>query len=167
MHEYLLGPVRTPPFNQSDNGFECSGAYRMVGNFREGFIFVFFVSQEPFMKIKTVKFFWSTCKASEPHFNPAFFKLSSCPNSNRSLSASVSLKPSRKSKCYVSTDAQTGQRSKAESRSNHFYKRPGYEATFLPTAEQRADIAISISVNNSRHSFSFIAVLLANLWVPD
>ena len=27
----------------------------MVGNFREGFIFVFFVSQEPFAKIKTAK----------------------------------------------------------------------------------------------------------------
>ena len=31
--------------------------YRMVGHFRKGFIFVFFTSQEPFMKIKTMNFF--------------------------------------------------------------------------------------------------------------
>ena len=43
----------------------------MVGNFCEGFIFVFFASQEPFAKIKTTKFLLSTCKASEPHFNLA------------------------------------------------------------------------------------------------
>jgi len=29
----------------------------MVGNFREGFIFAFFASQEPFAKIKTAKIF--------------------------------------------------------------------------------------------------------------
>ena len=34
----------------------------MVGNFHEGFIFVFFVSQEPFAKIKTAKILSSTCK---------------------------------------------------------------------------------------------------------
>ena len=28
----------------------------MVGNFRKGFIFAFFVSQEPLVKIKTTKF---------------------------------------------------------------------------------------------------------------
>ena len=44
--------------------------YRMVGNFREVFIFAFFTSQEPFTKIKTVKILLSKCKANEPHFNP-------------------------------------------------------------------------------------------------
>ena len=85
---------------------------------------------------------------SEPCFNPAYFKLFSCLNSNRTLSASVlltaitpihTLKPSRKLKCYVSTDTCTGQQPKAESgtccRNNHFYERPGYEATFLTTLE--------------------------------
>ena len=51
--------------------------YRMVCNFREGFIFAFFASQEPFAKIKTTKFLLSTYKASElgtrllfsPHWN--------------------------------------------------------------------------------------------------
>ena len=33
-----------------------SGYYRMVGNFRERFIFTFFVSQEPFVKLKLQKF---------------------------------------------------------------------------------------------------------------
>ena len=46
----------------------------MVGNFREGF-----------------KLLLSTCKASETCFNPAYFKLSSRPNSNRTLSVRVSL----------------------------------------------------------------------------
>ena len=41
-----------------------------------------------------------------------------------------------------STGAQTRQR-KAESGSNHYYERPGYEATFLAALEQRAEIAIS------------------------
>ena len=49
----------------------------MVANFREGFIFAFFVSQELFVKIKTAKFLLSMCKTSESHFNPAYFKLSS------------------------------------------------------------------------------------------
>ena len=65
--------------------------YHMVCNFREGFIFVFFASQEPFAKIKTTKFLLSTCKASEPRFNLAYFKLSSRLNSNRSLLVSVPL----------------------------------------------------------------------------
>ena len=63
----------------------------MVGNFHERFIFAFFMSEEPFAKIKTVKFSLFMCKASEPHFSLAYFKLSSRPNSNRSLSASVPL----------------------------------------------------------------------------
>ena len=62
----------------------------------------------------------------------------------------LSLKPSRKLKCYVSTDAQTEWRRKAESGSNCFYECPGYEATFLTTLEQRAEIAISL-----RRQFSF------------
>ena len=47
----------------------------MVGNFREVFIFAFFVSQEPFAKIKTAKIktakiLLPTCKANELRFNP-------------------------------------------------------------------------------------------------
>ena len=56
----------------------------------------------------------------------------------------LSLKPSRKLKCYVSTDAQTERRRKAESGSNCFYERPGYEATFLTTLERKTEIAISL-----------------------
>ena len=41
-----------------------------------------------------------------------------------------------------STDARTRERRKAESRSNRYYERPGYEATFLAALEQRAKIAI-------------------------
>ena len=41
------------------------------GNFREGFIFTFFASQEPFAKIKTAKFLLSTCTTSELRFNLA------------------------------------------------------------------------------------------------
>ena len=119
----------------------------MVGNFHEGFIFTFFVNQKPFTKIETVKFLLFMCKVSELHFN---LKLISCLNSNRSLSASVSLKPSRKLKCYVSTDARTGQWHKAKSGSNHFYEHPGCEATYLTTIEQTAEI-----VNNSRHLLRF------------
>ena len=44
--------------------------YRMVGNFREVFIFVFFASQEPFVKIITVKILSPMCKANELRFNP-------------------------------------------------------------------------------------------------
>ena len=102
----------------------------LYGNFREGFIFAYFMSQEPFAKIKTAKFLLSTCKVSESHFNLAYF---SHPNSNRSLLASVSLKPSREPKCYVSTDARTRWRCKNERGCNRFYEHPGYEATFLAT----------------------------------
>ena len=61
----------------------------MVGNFREGFIFAFFTSQEPFVKIKTTKFLLPTYNASELLFSLAYFKLSIHPTCNRSLSASV------------------------------------------------------------------------------
>ena len=43
----------------------CKTDYRIVGNFCEGFIFAFFASQEPFAKIKTLKFLLDTCKAIE------------------------------------------------------------------------------------------------------
>ena len=42
----------------------------MVGKFHEVFIFTFFVSQEPFAKIKTEKILLPMCKANEPRFNP-------------------------------------------------------------------------------------------------
>ena len=122
----------------------------MVGNFCEGFIFAFFVSQEPFAKIKTVKFLLSTCKASEPCFNPAYFKLHIHPNCNRSLSASVPSTAIAQTIQEIKVlrqhrqSAQTEWRHKAESGSNRFYERPGYEATFLATLEERAEIAISL-----------------------
>ena len=87
------------------------------------------------------------CKASKPCFNPAYFKLSSRPNSKRSLSASVpftaitqtiqEIKVLRKDRCM-------NQWYKAKSGSNRFYECPGYEYTFLATLEQRAEIAISL-----------------------
>ena len=54
--EAILGPKQS------------RSSYRIVGNFREGFIFA---SQEPFAKIKTAKFLLPACKASEPRFNLA------------------------------------------------------------------------------------------------
>ena len=48
------------------------------------------------------------------------------------------LKLSRKSKCYVSTGTRARERRKAENGSNHYYERPGYEATFLAALEQIA-----------------------------
>ena len=122
--------------------------YRMVGNFREGFIFTFFVSQEPFAKIKTAKFLLSTCTTSELRFNLAPSNYLSILTATEACQwvclRRLSLKSSRKSKCYVSIDAQTERRCKAESGSNCFYERPGYEATFPATLEQRAEIAISL-----------------------
>ena len=50
----------------------------MVGNFREVFIFAFFVNQEPFAKIKTAKILLPTCKANEPRFNPWPTSLQKC-----------------------------------------------------------------------------------------
>ena len=99
------------------------------------------------------KFSLSTCKVSQPDFNPVYFKLSSHPNSNRSLSAC--------SKCYVSTDAQTRQQRKAENRSNHFYECRGYEA-FLPYWNKALRLPF-LSINNS----GLLAVPLADVWVPD
>ena len=71
----------------------------MVRNFREGLIFTFFVSPEPFMKMKIVKFLLSSSKAKKLHFNPFCLKLSSCQH------------------IYVAvgTDAQTGQQQKDKS----------------------------------------------------
>ena len=109
--------------------------YRMVGNFREGFIFALFASQELFAKIKTAKFLLFTCEASEPCFNPAYFKLYIRPNCNRSLSASVPSTAIAQTIQEIKVlrqhrpSAQTERRHKVESGSNRFYKRPGFEAT--------------------------------------
>ena len=113
--------------------------YRMVGNFREEFIFTFFTSQEPFTKIKTAKFSLSTCKASKLRFNPAYFKLSTnlavltpieaCHTHTHAYVVclwQLSVKTSRKSKCYVSTDTQIRWWHKAESGSNGFSWVRGY-----------------------------------------
>ena len=102
--------------------------------FWEAFIFALFVRQEPFTKTKVLL---CTCKASEPHFNLAYLKVSSRPNSNRSLSTNLSLtaiaQAIQKIKVlYVSTDTWTWLQRKAESRNNCFYKwpNPGYKASF-------------------------------------
>ena len=68
--------------------------YRMVGNFREGFIFVFFASQEPFAKIKPRKFHcprakWTNHISIQP-------PTEAC---QRVYLWRLSLKLSRKSKC--------------------------------------------------------------------
>ena len=98
------------------------------------------------MQIKTAKFRCPCAQRANSVSIWHYFKLSSRPNSNRRLSASVPLTAIAQAiqKRYICTDAQTGQRHKAESGSNRFYEHPGYEATFLATLEQRADIAISL-----------------------
>ena len=64
-----------------------NGKYHIVGNFREGFIFVFFVSQEPFTKIKTAKIYVGHVQSERTTFQSGlYFKLSSGSNSNKSLS---------------------------------------------------------------------------------
>ena len=128
--------------------------YRMVGNFHERFIFAFFAGQESFAKIKQQNFCCprarqANCVSTWPTSNYLFI-LTATGTCQQVCLQRLSLKPSRKLKCYVSTDAQTERRRKAESGSNCFYERPGYEATFLTTLEQRAEIAISL-----RRQFSF------------
>ena len=68
----------------------CVYMYRMVGNFREGFIFTFFASQEPSRKLKLRNFCCPRAKrANRVSIRPT--SISSCSNSKRSLSASVPL----------------------------------------------------------------------------
>ena len=55
--------------------------------------------------------------------------------------------PENRNASYVSTDTWTRQRCKSESRSNRYYERPGYEATFLAALEQRTEIAIRVFVD--------------------
>ena len=116
--------------NRADYGF---GMYRMVGNLREGFIFAFFTSQEPFAKIKTAKMS-SKCKANELSFNPR-------PSlnyivANRTVSASVPLMAIaealqaieilRKHRRTNQTAAQGRERDQS------YYERPGYGVLFSP-----------------------------------
>ena len=55
---------------------------------------------------------------------------------------------------------------KARSGSNHFCKCPGYEATFLATLKQRAEIAISL--RKQFYTFAqLLAVPLANPRISD
>ena len=46
----------------------------MVGNFREGFIFAFFASQEPLTKLKPQNFQCPCAPASKSHFDPALIQ---------------------------------------------------------------------------------------------
>ena len=111
--------------------------YRIVFNFREGFIFTFFASQEPFPKIKTAKFLLATCKASEPCFNLAYFKLSSRCNSYKSPSQRVPLTAIAQAiqEIEVLRKHRRTNRTAEQGGSNRFYEHPGYEATFLATLE--------------------------------
>ena len=64
-----------------------------------------------YRKTKTVKFLLSTCKASELRFNLPTSSyqsvLTATEACQRVCFRQLSLNPSRKSKCYISTDAQT------------------------------------------------------------
>ena len=81
----------------------------------------------------------------QPCFNPAYFKLSSRPNSDRSLSASVPFTAITQAiqEIEVLRKHRLTKR-KAKSGSNRFYERPGYEATFTTTLKQSTEIAISL-----------------------
>ena len=68
----------------------------------------------------------------------------------------LSLKPSRKLKCYVSTDARTGRRNISTN----------VLGTFLATLEQTADIIISLCKQFLKFA-QLLAVPLANPRVPD
>ena len=116
---------------------------RMVGNFREGFFSRVFRESRAIRENFCCPL--STCKASEPRFNPAYmyFKLSSRPNSNRSLSVRVSL-------TAIAQDIQ-------EIKVLRKHRRrlgTGLAATFFATLEQRPEIFFRY-VDISRHSLSF------------
>ena len=92
----------------------------MVSNFRKGFIFPFFASQEPFVKIKTAKFFVVHVQSEQSILLGTIYIVA-----NRRMSASVPLtaiaEATQKIKVpYVSTDARTRQRRKTVSGSNRF-----------------------------------------------
>ena len=115
--------------NRADYGF---GMYRMVVNLREGFIFAFFTSEEPFAKIKTAKM--SKCIANELSFNhrPSLNYIVA----NRTVSASVPLMAIaealqaieilRKHRRTNQTAAQGRERDQS------YYERPGYGVLFSP-----------------------------------
>ena len=63
--------------------------YRMVGNFRKEFIFAFFASQEPFMKIRNRENFVVHMQSKRQ--SPAYLELSIIIAANRTVSASVPL----------------------------------------------------------------------------
>ena len=129
--------------------------YCVVGNFREGFIFAFFASQEPFAKIKTAKFLcphakWTNCVSIPAYlYSRQQKRVSECAFDGYRWSY-----PENRNASYVSTGTWTRQRRKSESGSNRYYERPRYEATFLASLEQRAEIAIKVFVNDSRHLLS-------------
>ena len=86
-------------------------------SFREGFIFAFFASQEPFAKIKTAKILSSTCKAND--------------NPRPTWNYLYSRQQNRVNEC-----AFDGFRWSYPGNRNA--ERPGYEGTFLAILEQRA-----------------------------
>ena len=65
---------------------------------------------------------------------------------NRRVSASVPLtviaEAIQEIKMLCSTDARTREQRKADSGTNRYYEIPGYEATFLATLEQKAEITV-------------------------
>ena len=61
-HTHVVRVGSSPEFNSPQlHASFC--LYRTVGNF------AFFAGQEPFAKIKIMKFLLAMCKASEPRFN--------------------------------------------------------------------------------------------------
>ena len=130
----------------------------MVGNFREGFTFAFFASQEPFAKLKPRKFCCPRVKRTNRISILSPLEIIYTP-ANRRVSASVPLtaiaEAIQEIEMLRSTNVRTRERRKAESGSNRYYERPGYEATFLAALEQRAKIAHLFIVKDSRHSLRF------------
>ena len=116
---------------------------------------LFISSQEPFAKMKTAKFLLSTCEASEPRFNPAYFKLSSRPITVTGACQRVSLYSYRSSHSgnRTATQAQTHEphdrvRLRAEAIvSTNFL---GTRLLFSPHWNKELRLP-SLSVSNSRH----------------
>ena len=137
--------------------------YHMVGNFREGFIFVHVSCvKSHWWKLKQRNFCCPCAKWFQFVLCGAIWPLmEAC---QQLCLWRLSLKPSMKLMCYVQTDARTRQRCKAESGSNHFSEPPGYEATFPPRWNKKLRLP---SLSPSEQFAQLLATQLANPRVPD
>ena len=110
----------------------------MVGNFREGFIFA---SQEPSAKIKTTKICCPRAKRTNRVSIPSLLGTIYIA-AKRSVLASVPLtaitEATRKSKCYVRTDARNRQLRKVKSGNNRYYERPSLASQTLSVPQRRS-----------------------------